>query len=288
MTPPGRFNFSRAVREWYFVQLPLVELATIRKDATARGLDDFGHMFAPGAWEALDREGLLEPVAYARHGMWHHNQPECLEDGDLTIREEVGYRPWAELRAEAEAVHGERANVQILYHHWQLFWLRELQRQLTPQVPWGNLSDGLDTFYEMRARLASPPDLPPIDALRDLASQWRTTELLLVSVQNVFYPFERGGPRESNWTGSVIVGLTDDAIQWSMDQLHTLDYPALAEDCDVTPAELQEIYEKLVMLGSWIDPASELIDLMDQIRRPRRERLKGAARLALDYTTQRG
>jgi hypothetical protein len=283
MTPPGRFNFSRAVREWYFVQLPLVELATIRKDATARGLDDFGHMFAPGAWEALDREGLLEPVAYARHGMWHHNQPECLEDGDLTIREEVGYRPWAELRAEAEAVHGERANVQILYHHWQLFWLRELQRQLTPQVPWGNLSDGLDTFYEMRARLASPPDLPPIDALRDLASQWRTTELLLVSVQNVFYPFERGGPRESNWTGSVIVGLTDDAIQWSMDQLHTLDYPALAEDCDVTPAELQEIYEKLVMLGSWIDPASELIDLMDQIRRPRRERLKGAARLALDY-----
>jgi hypothetical protein len=62
MPPPGRFDFSRAVREWCFVQLPLVELATIRKDATARGLDDFGHMFAPGAWEALDRKRCWNPL----------------------------------------------------------------------------------------------------------------------------------------------------------------------------------------------------------------------------------
>jgi hypothetical protein len=283
MPPPGRFNFSRAVHEWSFVQLPLIELGAIRKDVTSRGLEDFGHMFASGAWETLDREGLVEPVAYARHGLWHHNQPECLEDGDLAIREEVGHRPWAELREEAESVHGDKANLQVLYHHWQLLWLGQLERQLTPAVPWGNLSDGLDTFLEMRAQLASPPEVSPVNALREMSSQWRATELLLVRVQNVFYPFERGGPRESNWTGSFVVGLTEDAIEWSMDQLNTLDYAALAEDCEVTPAELAATYEDLVRRGLWIDPAGDLIDLMDQIRRSHRERLKGAARLALDY-----
>lgn len=66
----------------------------------------------------------------------------------------------------------------------------------------------------------------------------------------------------------MIVGLTDDAIEWSMNQLDMLDYATLAKDWEVTPAELQATYEKLVLLGSWIDPAGDLVDLMDQIRRP--------------------
>ena len=250
MPPPGRFSFARAVREWCFVQLPLVELGAIRKVvATARGLEDFGHTFAPGAWKTLDREGLLEPVAYARHGMWHYNQPECLEDGDLTIREEVGHRPWGELREDAESVHGEQANVQILYHHWQLLWLRELQRELTPGVPWGNLSDGLDTSSISVRGSPRPLMLPSwISCESELRSGVQSSSCSSVC-RTSSTRSRRGGPRESNWTGSVIVGLTDDAIEWSVNQLDTLDYAALANDCDATPAELQATYEKLVRVG---------------------------------------
>jgi hypothetical protein len=297
MTAPGRFNFSRAVREWAFVQLPLVELGALRKEASRRGLDDLG-LVANDPWETLDREGLFVPVAYARHGMWHFDQPACLADGDLQIREESGYVPWAQFRREAEQIHGDDARPLVLYHHWQLLWLGELQSALARGTVWGNLGEGLETFYAVnsgaglsrswRRRLVEifrpvRPPAPPRDGLRDAAATARATELLLVRVQNVFFPFERGGPRESSWTGSQINGLTDDAIEWSMDQLQTLDYAALAVECGVDADDLAATYEKLIRRALWIDPNAQLLDLMDQIRRSHRERLKGAALRAVDF-----
>jgi hypothetical protein len=279
---PGNFDFSRAVREWSFVQLPLVELAKFRDEARKRGLSDFG-VLERDAWETLDREELLTPVAYARHGMWHYDQPACLDDGDLVVREEVGHRPWAELRAESESIYGDDANPQILYHHWQLFWLGELQGRLSPGVLWGQLGDGLEEFYEVRAKVASTPEPLPREELRQAARNWRAIELLLVRVQNVFFPFERGGPRQSKWTGSGVTGLTDDATEWAMEQLSTLDYPALAEDCGVEASDLAATYEQLASAGLRIDPAAALFGLLDQVNRPSRERLNGSARLALDY-----
>ena len=149
---PADFSFSRAVREWCFVQLPLLDVARFRKEAKSRGLSDLG-LFDRDAWETLDREELLAPVAYARHGMWQHDMVGCLADGDLAVREEVGYRPWAQLCEEAEAI-GQDAAPQVLYHHWQLFWLAELQDCLTPAVAWSQLGEGLDDFFAAGQRSA--------------------------------------------------------------------------------------------------------------------------------------
>src|SRR6202007_1141219 len=143
----------------------------LRTAAKGRGLADFGLTFAEGAFETLDREDIFVPVAYARHGFWFDDQPSCLDDGDLQIREEVGYRPWTELREQAETLHGDEANLYILYHHWQLLWLRDLQTYLTPGVLGGNLSDGLDVFFEMRARAAAPPK-DARQTLSQAASAW--------------------------------------------------------------------------------------------------------------------
>src|SRR4051794_10283931 len=71
--------------------------AASRTALKERGLSDLG-LFARDPWETLDREGILVPVAYARHGFW--NVLDCLADGDLRVREESGYVPWDELRAE--------------------------------------------------------------------------------------------------------------------------------------------------------------------------------------------
>jgi hypothetical protein len=51
MTTPGNFNLSRAVREWCFVQLRLIELRDMRDMAKSRGLTDFG-LLSRDPWEA--------------------------------------------------------------------------------------------------------------------------------------------------------------------------------------------------------------------------------------------
>ena len=110
----GAFNYSRAVREWAFVQAPLRSLPDFRKAATARGLMADGSPYDTSAWETLDREDLLPPVAYALHGFWSHDQREHLARGDLIIREERGYVAWEELRAEADR-RGDALNPTGLY-----------------------------------------------------------------------------------------------------------------------------------------------------------------------------
>lgn len=91
MSNAGNFTFSRAVREWCFVQLPLFELRKLHEEAKARGLSDLG-LFSRDPWETLDRDEIFVPVAYALHGFWQQDQPGCLDDGDLTIRDESGYQ----------------------------------------------------------------------------------------------------------------------------------------------------------------------------------------------------
>jgi hypothetical protein len=279
---PGRFNFSRAVREWCFVQLPLLDLRQLRDAAKTRGLDEFG-LLSEDPWEVLDREEIFAPVAYARHGQWHYDREGSLEDGDLTIREEVGHRPWSDIRDEAVSVHGADAHPQILYHHWQLLWLAQLQDALRPGAPLGRLGHGFEAFYELRAKFAAVPEPVPPENLRAGAIAWRARELLLIRVQNVFFPFQRGGARGSNWLGGPVSGLTDERADWAIEQLRGLDYATLANDCGIGPEDLEQAYEALAYEGLRIDPNAAVFDLLDQVRRPMRERLRGAARLAVDH-----
>jgi hypothetical protein len=67
-----------------------MELGALRTALKERGLSDFG-LFARDPWETLDREGIVVPVAYARHGFWDHNLFECLDDGGFRVREESGW-----------------------------------------------------------------------------------------------------------------------------------------------------------------------------------------------------
>jgi hypothetical protein len=129
-------------------------LGDLQRQAKARGLSDLG-LFSRDPWETLDREEVLVPVAYALHGLTHHDQPGYLAAGDLLIREETGYRSWEELADEASERH--ETELHVLYHHWQLLWLGELQDALTPAVPWGNLGDGLERFYGCARSSRQPP-----------------------------------------------------------------------------------------------------------------------------------
>jgi hypothetical protein len=276
MVTVGNFTMARAVREWYFVQVQLMALRDFQSAAKARGLDTLGFLdLAP--WETLDREDLLPPVAYALHGFWFHDHPESLACGALLIRDEVGFTPWADLSARAEQEF--QSELTVLYHPWQLLWLGDLQQLLAPGVPWGNLGDGLDTFFDMRARIAGLPEPLPRTVLIKCAAQAQETELLLVRTQDLFMPQIRGG----QYRAGAVHRLTDDAFGWTRDRQGSFDYHAAADDCGVSANRLGQLSGDLGVRGHFIDPNRDLFWLMDQVKRSQRERLQGTARRALDY-----
>jgi hypothetical protein len=272
---PGAFNFARAVREHSFLQLPLLDLGHFRDAAKARGLPSLS-LFEQAPWETLDREEFLSPVAYALHGFaWSHELEHHLDTGALLVRDDVGHQPWEELRKQAS----ERfdADLWVLYHHWQLIWLADLLDYLQPSVLWGNLAYGLENFYEMRANTAQVPAELPRQQLREAADAARSNELLLVRVQNWFYP-----PQRSSWRAGPVVGLTDDAYEWTREREAEMDWSMLADDCGVDAEALTQLYDHLVWKARGLDPNEKLFVLMDAVATSKLERLEGTALRALD------
>lgn len=273
MPAPGAFTYSRAVRDWAFVQVPLVSLSDFRKAAAARGVMNVSP-FDAAPWETLDREGLLPPVAYALHGFWHHDQPGYLENGDLIVREEHGFVAWDELRDRARQRND--ADLYVLYAHWQLLSLATILDHLSPPNPLLALGQGFDEFHDARIAYASAP----IDRerLAGVADANRTEELVLVRVQNLFMPWVRGG----RYRGGRVLGLTEEAADWTHEQQRTFDYAGAAEECEVTPHDLERLFDAFATRAHWIDPLEPWFHLADQVKRRERERLKGAALRALD------
>ena len=268
----GAFNYSRAVREWAFVQAPLRSLPDFRKAATARGLMADGSPYDTSAWETLDREGLLPPVAYALHGFWSHDQREHLARGDLIIREERGYVAWDELRAEADR-RGDALNptgLYVLYGHWQLLSLATIVDHLTAFTPLAALGGGLDAFADARRACTSALDR---ERLAEEARHNRDEELLLIRAQNVLMPFVRDG----HYEGGPVIGLTDDAALWARALRQTFDFAAAVADCGVTAEDLAALFDRFATQAHRIDPMQWWFDLADQVDRSHREKLTGSA-----------
>lgn len=276
MTSARPFTIAQALREWCFVQTQMLPLRDFQSAAKQRGLDTFGYL-DPAPWETLDREQLLVPVAYALHGFWMQDPAECLDSGALLPRDEVGFLPWHDL--DERAKHEFGSELTVLYHHWQLLWLGELQRGLRPGVPWGNLGGGLDTFFEMRARMAAVPQPLLRENLIAGAEAAREIELLLVRVQDLFLPQLRGG----KYRAGAIPGLTDDAFEWILERRKDFDYLGAARECGVTAERLATLSGELGIAGHFMDPTEGLFWLIDQVGRSQRERLKGDALRALDH-----
>jgi hypothetical protein len=232
-------------------------------------------------WETLDREELLVPVAYALDGGWNVELTQSLENGTLLLRDEVGYSPWRELGRKAiELFEPEQPSVGlvVLYHHWQLISLHHLIQAFQPNLPIAALGNGLDRFFAIRAELSAIPDSDQREQLRALASHQRARELLLVRVQNFFVPRLRGGRYQSG----PVLGLTDDAHKWTVEQREGFDFAAAATDCGVAADDLADLSAEFAAAGQLLDPAWELFHLLDAVRPHLRERITGDLQRAFD------
>jgi hypothetical protein len=280
--PITPFSLARAVRKWCFVQAPLLSLNEFRTGSKPGASGDLG-LFEQASWETLDREGLLIPVAYAFSQLWRHELQLALQDGHLRIRDEMDFTPWAQLEKEVPEEWGEHGNLTVLYHRWQIMALGQLQASLTPGVPWQALRGGLDSFYEQRALFAAAPKTDLRDRLMQVADACRRRELLLVRAQNMLWPRQWGGPGQSRYVGGRVIGLTNDAADWAHEQWRNADYEQLAADCGTDRDGLAAIYDQMVWHAQRLDPNAEVLELLSQLKRAKREKLKGPSRLAVDW-----
>ncbi|HMJ36659.1 MAG TPA: hypothetical protein VK501_22330 [Baekduia sp.] len=272
----GGFTVARAARQWYLVQDQPLHVSDMRKELEQRGYRNFSP-FDDRPFETLDREDLIRPIGYALHGFHNHDIQRSLRTGALLLRDEVGYRPWIELRQLAERRYD--AQLYVLYHRWQLIHMCDVLQMLQLRSPLSHLSEGLDAYLERRAAVAAVPTVVPRDRLAEEASAARRLELLLLRVQNVFLPGVRGG----RYRGGPVIGLTEEAADWARDRRRRFDASAEARAVRTDASELAATVEQLTIRGNQLDPNRDVFVLLDGMRRRYVERLRGDARRAWDF-----
>lgn len=279
------FTHRQAFLDYSFTQSPLLSWSQFQTEADKRGMG-FGLGLTPFSrepWETLDREDLLPPVAYSLFGHWDKFPVEgYLDGGFLLVREETGHIPWDDLRARADALEAEHGSdnyyhyAEPLYSPWQLLALYDLLQRLYPAPHYGALKGGLDAFVQDRQRRAASP--PDFDHLRQIAQRHRKEELALYRVQNFLAPYAKGG----RYRGAPVVGVFENGAEWVREQEETFDFSGALAQVGMSSDQLKALYESMAQRGEALDPAFELFDLVEEIRRDTREQMTGRARLTLD------
>jgi hypothetical protein len=261
--PETEFTFRKAIENWCFLQVPLMDVSAFCRASEKRGLL-FTVLSGPDALETLDREDLLPPVGYAREPVPSGFEVEALQADTLLLREESGFVPWARI--------GEPR-----YCHWHLLTVAEISDSLTIQYPLTRVRDGVDRYSNFLLSFAD--GLASRRVFERHTPYWRWRELILTRTQSLFLPLITGlygGP-------SLAVGLDEDPFLWIRRQQREFDYDAAAKGCGLDAAQLSELYDGLASEGQRLDPMRRWFDLADQVRRERQEELTGDARRALDY-----
>lgn len=273
MISAGTFTYRDAFEQHCFVQLPLLTHDQFRKGAEQRGLM-LWTTFEAAAWETLDREYLLPPIAYALDGFFDGYELTGIEQEWVLVRDDAGFTPWDQLRRRAEEVGGN--GLYPLYSEWQYLTLAEVERQLRPSYSMRALRDGLDGYYESLRHAANATREG--GRLREIFADMRSRELELTRVSTALRPVVRQG-RYHGRHGDVAGG---DGFQFTRKEQRAMNYAAAAEQCGLDLDALAKRYDDYRHLGHQLDPTSDWFYLVDQLDRSHQEKATGAALRARD------
>jgi hypothetical protein len=275
----GDFTYRRAVEAHCFIQTPLIALDEFRKGAERRGLMT-ATWSRPAAWETLDREGLLPPIAYAIDDPWRHREVPALRQGQFLIRDECGYESWETLkeRAQPEA----RVAFTPLYGRWQYLTLARLHVRLWPRViPMRALEGGFDSQRELARQIVD--GLASAEDLRPDCEHLRSLELELVRVQTTLVPLIRQGRYEAPDNVDWEEGKPGfDGFEWTLEQAETLDYREAAAECGLDAEVIEKRCNEYCLRAEKLDPAKDWMYLTVQLDRRHQEAVTNDALLARD------
>jgi hypothetical protein len=258
------YSFRRAHETDAFQQASLLTVDAFGREAKEREIGlSFGSTLRDQL-EELDEVGALRPVLFD------------LGDGGLVFREEVEFAPW---ETYGVTLRGDFRQVNAYYSHWQLLYARDA-------VELGKVSVSIDWFLdEMKRQTIGPGWLEwysrQNDHRRGLDDTWRQSILLLVRLQNRYFPVIRG--TLTKITTSLVfdprVGRTVDPYR---ETVREFEPQAVLDELGLTADDIREKHQRLAFQGITRDPLKHFHALFRMAPYRERAKLKNEARRAQD------
>jgi hypothetical protein len=180
------YSFRQAYESGGFLQRDLITHDQLAREAEKRGMRIGNSSAAAELLEELDRLGLLSPIAFLKESYTQTSYHRLLGRPELLFREELPFRKWSTYRWRDEEDR-RRGRITALYSPWQLIFLNRALRFYSFTVPASDLADRrrakklLENAQE-RARQW-------LDSVGRSEADWRPLMLLLVRIQNRYWPF---------------------------------------------------------------------------------------------------
>jgi hypothetical protein len=249
--PNTSYSFPEAVASGAFDQLELITDSQLARLANERGIK----YLKRDTFEWLDKEGALRPIGFQTAG-----GAPALHSKRFSRWDRYARQVWG------------RPHVDALYSRWQLLYLDAAVNGRYVEV---DVAAFLDRDADLTPTPRSPWKLINKRNLREwkgLDEAWRPVVLLLVRIQNRYFPAVRG-------TVNMGSGRVDPFRQ----EIASFDPKAVADGLGWTSAEIRALYEWLSFRGTGLDPAKGWFPIFRSISYREQEKLKGVLRLAHDY-----
>jgi hypothetical protein len=256
------YSFRRAHEAGAFQQAGLLTDDQFGKEAKARGASlSFGSTLLRRL-EELDQAGALRPVAFLG------------ADDEIVFREEREFTPWANY-----ALDGVARRPRARYSHWQLLYVRDA-------IDLGQARMSVDLFLDEERRRnvhESYTSFYTFQAARwrALDDEWRPYVLLLVRLQNRYFPLIRGSLNRITTT-MVFDAERGDYVDPYRKTVEEFNPPAVLAELALTAEQVQGMYDRLRQHGITRDPLRKFHMLFRMAPHRERAKLEGAARQAQD------
>lgn len=268
------YSFRAAFESYAFLQRDLVTHQQFAREAHKRRSSipttDSG---AAAALEELDREGSLRPIAFVRGPYTQTAYQRIFGQPELIFRETEPFREWDSYRWTNHREDPRRSQLTVLYSPWQLIFLHCAEKFRSLRIHAADLVD--DGQRERLIANAQATARAMLDAVGRHDDEWRRLLLLLVRIQNRYWPFVGSytldrDPRTREYFDPV-----------PRERRRFTARAALA-DLELTADDVQEYHQRLSFFAKQEDPIPEWWVLRRMATRWQRERMRGSARVVDD------
>jgi hypothetical protein len=267
------YSFRQAYEYGGFLQRDLITVDQLAREADKRGMRIGSGSSAQGLLEELDKEGLLSPIAFIKDRYIQASYHRLLGRPELLFREELPFRAWKTYRWREEDRNLRQWRVTALYSPWQLMFLNRALKFRWLRVSAADLADKrrADRLMENAQQVARQL----LDSLGKSEAEWRSLMLLLVRIQNRYWPYVGSYTLEHDpRTRQYIDPIARERRVFSARR-------ALA-DLELTADDVRGYHERLSFFLQQEDPIPQWWVLRRMASRYQREQMKGAARCVED------
>lgn len=243
------YTFEAALAAGAFDQLDLITHLKFADLAKSRGIE-----LHSGTLEWLDKRGALRPIGF------------LTTDGVPALHGKR-FNRWRRYRRKVWGME----EVDALYSPWQLLYLDAAVNGRYVRVDIAGLRDrGVNLTPRPRSLWRSILERH-LREWRQLDESWRSVILVLVRIQNRYYPAVRG---------TVTLKAGEDPFRR---EVASFDPEAVAVELGWTHDEIKSLYEWLSFQGKIMDPAKEWFPIFRSLSHREQEKFKGTLRRAHDF-----